>query len=124
VTTWKPTPEECKLIRKSAENYARKRVKLEVGTRYNVNDSTVPESSNLYLVTQDRKGWNDTDLADTISWSDFKKNGVPLTLQGEALVDFYVYSLGSDGELETNVCVRYSLGRIQEVTDIHFSRIG
>ena len=50
----------------------------------------------------------DTDLADHMAWSQVVKEKFP----DDALLDFYVYSLGYDGQLEDNLIVRIEDGKV------------
>lgn len=105
---WKPTKEEAKAIRTAAGKLARCPVKIEAGIRYNLNDSR--ESVNIRLVTDDHFEWGDTDLADFISWTELLK-GIPTTFLECATIDLYLYNRYT-GELETNMIVYVSLGKL------------
>jgi hypothetical protein len=103
---YKPTSEECRIIRSCAGKSAgTKRIRLEPGMRYNMKVDGVEPHLNIALVTRDKKGdWDDTDLYDFRDWLTFRqgfevKPGAGII----GIIDFYVSSLGRDGELETNV---------------------
>lgn len=110
---WKPTPSERRIIRDCASRSAGMRsVKIEVGERYLI-EAVNLTSINIRLLSND-PDWNDTDLYQSLPWSEFVR-GVPLTDDGRALVDFYVYSPGEYGELKTNVQACYEHGALQWV---------
>ena len=115
MSIWKPTAEEVKLIRAAASREAgTSRIKLEPGIRLNTDAvDDFPQSFNIALVSND-PDWNDTDLADMTDWKFFRK-GVTLTDDGRAIVDFYIYSLGDYGELESNIIIYYSEGRLTSI---------
>lgn len=109
MSQWKITPAERRAIRAFAarsEKLKPRQIKLSVGERYNIDDAKkhldeTRRSTNIYLVT-DHPDWDDTDLYET--WDFFAKIGsIPLTREGRALVDFYVYKNDRDEELLTNV---------------------
>ena len=113
---WKFTSEEKKLIRAMAGRASSTaRITLEAGERCNTVDMTVENSVNQLLVDLDPDNLY-SDLADLIPWKDICKQGVPLNEKGEAEVDFYVYSLGEYGGLETNIQVNYQDGRIHSIS--------
>lgn len=102
---WKPSKAEKQAIRDYAAQChgiaGGNGVTLEIGKRYNIDGKTDVESINGNLVT-DCPNWDDTDLADHVSWTEFC-NGVELDSNGMAKIDFYVYSKGRYGELEGNI---------------------
>lgn len=104
---WKPTADECKKIRDYTKQEVRALSRMELGTRINTQDTSETVSSNIAIVAK-TENWQDTDLADLISWADFRK-GVELTEDGRAILDFYCYS--REG-LETNISVYYKDGAI------------
>lgn len=112
---WKFTKEEKKLIRSVAKQVcSSSRITLEAGERLHTEDISVENSVNQLLVDLDPDNLY-SDLADLIPWKDICKQGVPLNDKGEAEVDFYVYSLGDYGGLETNIQVNYQDGRIHSI---------
>lgn len=87
--TWKPTADQAREIR----DYAKMRsgsgwVKLELGERHNIVNQDDDRSSGNYALFGD---FENSDLYDFISWADFRKNGVELTTDGKAELDFYVH---------------------------------
>lgn len=109
---WKPTKEECDLIREAARREGQRRtIVLEVGRRFNVEREDLDSTINVALITDDPDNWDDTDLSETEPWSTFRK-GVQLTEGGAAIVDFYIYEMTRDRWLLGNVSVYYEAGRI------------
>jgi hypothetical protein len=111
----RPTSEEKRIIRECAQRASgHKRIEISPSTRCNM--KTGAEHMNICFVS-DEPDWNDTDLADNAyKWADFAK-GFELTEDGRAILDFWVYSLGYHGELETNVQAYWIDGRLARVTD-------
>lgn len=112
---WKPTPAQCAAIRHAACLEGRaKRVVIEPGIRCG-NERT---SMNILELTSDPVDWEGTDLFDYGKWEGFKA-GVPLTEDGRAIVDFYVFEMRTqhrrDTELLGNVTVTYEGGRITRI---------
>lgn len=99
-----------------------RRIALEPGSRVNTSDHGRGYNVNIRLVS-DEPDWNDTDLHDYISWAEFRK-GFDLTDDGRGLVDFYVYSLGHDGELITNVQAYFEGRRLVRVEGMSASLSG
>jgi hypothetical protein len=95
------------------------RVKLEPGERFNVNKSHMTANMNLDLVS-DLPGddHSDTDLWQTVGWDEFARKSVELTDDGRGCFDFYVYSYGEYGQLETNVTAYYVDGKLDHVTGV------
>ena len=113
----KPTAADCQIIRKCAQRSSgHKRIKLEPGIRHNTEKDGIARSINIARVS-DHPDWNDTDLWSTTDWQEFRK-GVDLTDDGRGIFDFYVYSLGYHGELETNVVAYYEAGKLVKVTGV------
>lgn len=111
---FKPTPAQCSIIRKCAQRSSgHKGVKLEPGIRHNTEKDGVPHSINIAEVS-DHPDWNDTDLWSTTDWKVFRERAT-LTDDGRGIFDFYVYSLGHHGELETNVVAYYEGGTLIRV---------
>jgi hypothetical protein len=114
----KPTPDEKRIIRDCAKRSAGcGRVRIEPGYRYNMNDPTRnegPDDLNIALLS-DQPDWEDTDLADTTDWETFCKHGFQWAEGQRAIVDFYVYSTGDRGELETNVTAYWENGLMVRV---------
>lgn len=114
--TYRPTSEDKSIIRDCAKRSAgKKRVEMNPGLRYNI-DGKYPNVRSLNIaMVSDHPDWNDTDLWDnTYKWSDFTK-GVELTEDGRGIFDFYVYSLGYHGELETNIVAYVEGGKLVRV---------
>jgi hypothetical protein len=118
-----PSKAECALIKAAAAAESQPKLKatqvdLCPGLRHNVDEDSVSESINIALVTKMNDGtWGDTDLADTLDWSNFL-SGVPLTEDGRAIVDFYIRSNRNsedDEGLYGNVTVHFSNGRLETV---------
>lgn len=123
-----PTRHECAIIRDCAQRSAGcKRVKLEAGERCYIGDDAEFAAK---LAADPSRGWelnialvqpghdwdfNDTDLADHCDWSWFRRKGFHLTPDGRGIVDFYVYSLGYYGQLETNVTAYWQDGQLVAV---------
>lgn len=123
---WKPTAIERKALIEAAAIAARapsRAISLNPGNRHNPEDDSKPISSNQLLVSNfhtPEKCCEDTDLFDTYDWDWFCK-GVELTLDGRAVVDFYIRPNGrasrelqEDGLLD-NIVVVYGQGRIQHI---------
>lgn len=91
------------VARKSSGVY---NIKLSVGIR--VCFSQALENVNSLLLPQ-----ND-DLSDHMEWGRFRR-GFDLTADGRGHVDIYVYSLGDDAELKTNVQAIFAGGRLVRV---------
>lgn len=113
---YKPNAEEKRIIRRCAEKSAGfKRVEINPSTKRHLDDLSKPEHMNILFVTNEPKGWNDTDLADNcFSWGDFLR-GVEMTEDGRAIIDFYVYDMGRYPELQTNVTIYVEGGRLVRV---------
>lgn len=110
---WKPTSEERKAIRAYAKSAANHRgVVLEPATRFSLTGRGV--NLNVRLIS-DEEDWGDTDLNSHMNWSDFCYHGIDLTPEGRGIVDVYVYSLGRDGELETNIQIVIENGRLAQL---------
>jgi hypothetical protein len=113
---YRPTAEDKRIIRDCAQRSSgHKRVSLRIGERHNL-EKDVPRSTNIARVSDD-PDWNDTDLYEHHDWAAFTK-GVELTDDGRGVFDFYVYSTGRDGELETNVWATYKDGKLVEVEGV------
>lgn len=112
--TYRPTSEDKRIIRDCAKRSAgKKRVEINPGIRHNT-EVDRGQHMNIAMVS-DHPDWDDTDLwCNASKWSDFVK-GVELTEDGRGIVDFYVYSLGYHGELETNVVAYIEGGRLVRV---------
>ena len=113
---YKPTSEDKRIIRDCAQRDAGfKRVEICASTRHNIEqDLGVGEHMNVAFVSA-RDDFSDTDLSDnSYKWSDFTK-GVELTEDGRGVFDFWVYSLGYHGQLETNVTAYYENGKLVRV---------
>lgn len=112
---WIPTKEERDLIRTAASKevgLSIRRLVIEPGIR-TANDSLADAQMNIALLTND-PDWNDTDLADMSDWDTFCE-GVVLTNDCRAIVDFYIYTRGNDGQLESNITAEYSAGSIRSI---------
>jgi len=114
-TKHKPTSEEKRIIRRCAQIDAGKRgVILEPGERYNIEaGNTQVTAINIALLSDD-PDFGDTDLFGMMPWSEFTK-GFELAPRGRAVVDFYVYGTGKNGELETNVTAYWEGGKLVRV---------
>lgn len=110
---WKPSAPQLKAIRAYCARIHKEKprgIVIEVGNRYNTDDENSINCMNILRVSKENAwdpycGWDDTDLADTVYWSSFKSDGVPLDSKGRALLDFYIYkkSIGDfHGELLGN----------------------
>jgi hypothetical protein len=89
-----------------------RQINIEVGVRYNLKSGT--PSTNVYLV-DDTPDWDESDLHDFEQFS--AGYSVPLTREGQALIDFYIYRNDRDRELLTNVQAYFETvdGRVQMV---------
>lgn len=125
---WKPTQEECNMIKKAASLESSPylsifRLRLEPGIRYNLDNSSIPESMNIKLVSK-LEDWDDTDLSECGDWADFRK-GVKLDNEGKAVVDFYIRAANdaiAQNEwcsLFGNVIVEYADERIISIRGCH-----
>lgn len=108
---WKPTSAEKKALRGYAAKYEKRRpgqLHIEIGIRHNL-EVDRGTSVNVMLVS-DLVDWDDTDLYDRCGWSDLDY-GVPLTREGRAVVDFYVYERewNDHGDLLTNIQAHVAL---------------
>ncbi|UVD36636.1 hypothetical protein RCXUPER_218 [Rhodobacter phage RcXuper] len=88
-----------------AERLQPRQIDLDLGYRYSISDvkknpHDVRISSNVYLVDE-TPDWEESDLHDLRKFSEAK--AIPLTRDGRALVDIYVYKNDADRELLTNV---------------------
>jgi hypothetical protein len=100
---WTPDTMDRRLIRgyaARAEKLRPHQIVIEVGER--VNYATCTTSFNTLLLTDD-PDFDDTDLHDTRRFTEVKT--IPLTADGRAQVDFYIYEREGDdqGDLLTNV---------------------
>lgn len=82
-----------------AERLQPRQIDLDIGERYNLADPS-RSSCNVYRVDE-TPDWEESDLRDFWKFSDVKT--IPLTRDGRALVDIYVYKNDRDRELLTNV---------------------
>lgn len=82
-----------------AERLQPRQIDLDMGERYNLADPS-RSSCNVYRVDE-TADWEESDLRDFWKFSDVKT--IPLTRDGRALVDIYVYKNDRDRELLTNV---------------------
>lgn len=110
MTKIKPNREECRIIRKAAEDACRKEgqrlVRVEAGKRCALTLDVEP-SINIFLVDP-TPDWEDSDLFDFVSWADFKR-GFDAHGSGGGMVDFYCYD--REG-LCTNIQARFDGGRL------------
>lgn len=109
--TWKPTRDETQLIRECAARETGLRagsLSIEPGYRRNVD--TGCSAMNVAAISDD-PDWDDTDTIGVGRWTDFAA-GVPLTNNGRAIVDFYLY--GKE-RLRGNLTVTYAAGRIRAI---------
>jgi hypothetical protein len=115
---WKPTADEKKAIRgyaAKAEKCKPAQLHIEIGERYSLydgyhdRDGPTVMSTNAMLVDS-TPDWEESDLSQTWPWSDLK-HGIELTLDGRAVVDFYVYKKARNyhRELLTNVQAHVAL---------------
>lgn len=108
-----PSKADCEAIKAAAAREAGIKVGavlLEPGWRCGPRG----ESVNVALVSDDPE-WNDTDLADYGSWSEFRK-GIDLTADGRGIVDFYIgRRFDIDHELQGNVTCYIKGGKLAEI---------
>lgn len=120
--TWKPTRDEKKLIRECAARETGMRagsLSVEPGYRYNLNTGRI--AMNIATISDD-PDWDDTDTIGVGRWTDFAA-GVPLTDDGRAVVDFYLYGKET---LKGNLTVTYAAGNIlaiHGVGRVHFETV-
>jgi hypothetical protein len=112
----KPTSEEARIIRDCAQRSAGKgRVKINASTRISTVRDSEPNMNVAFVTDGDLDTLEDTDLfSNCLAWSDFTR-GVELTDDGRGCFDFWVYSTGYWGELETNVTAYYRDARLVRV---------
>lgn len=130
---YKPTKEDCVVIRKCAQMDAGYgQVEICPSTKYNTDDRSKSTHMNVLLVTNDdpekvlsdpEYNWSDIDLYDNAyRWRDFTK-GVELTEDGNGAFDFYVYApLNMNKELQTNVTAYYKHGKLVRVDGVPNTR--
>lgn len=113
-----PTQADCDALKAAAAREARLApgmVLLEPGLRFGP-IKTHAHHMNIALVSDDPQ-WNDTDLADYGTWSDFRK-GLELTEDGRGTVDFYLRTrFDPHGELHGNVSCTIVAGHLAEIHD-------
>lgn len=122
---WVPTKREVELIKLAASQESGPHVKvgalaLEPGVRCNLEDEARNTAAwaiqaypiNVALFTDD-ENWDDTDLDQYGTWDQFRQ-GVALTEDGRAMVDFYIRSR-FDPELCGNVTVYYADGKLTRI---------
>lgn len=89
-------------------------VRLEAGVRFG--PKTDAWCMNIAMVT-DHPTWDDTDLADFVTWRNFLK-GVELTEDGRGIVDLYVSKgYGIDSELMTNIVAEFDRDGMTKLTE-------
>ena len=114
----RPTSEEKTIIRDCAKREARRRaVELQIGERYNIaGRHTAPARGeiNIAFITDDPENWDDTDLQTLLKWSHFTR-GFLFADGGSAIIDFWVYSYGRPGELQSNVTAYWKQGKLARV---------
>ncbi|WP_428383825.1 hypothetical protein [Nevskia ramosa] len=119
--THKPTKAEIAIINACAERetgFSRRKLRLEPGLRINVDDSSIEPSLNVALVTREEgDDFGDTDLCETVPWTTFTA-GFELAEGGRAIVDFYCYSIGQCGELQSNVTAYWRDGKLSHVSGV------
>lgn len=124
---WKPTAQECKLIRlcgaiENSDGFAVGGITLEPGVRYIIGQGCEHDSMNELVLREVMVDGEQTDLAHCLTWADFRK-GVELDSNGAAQVDFYIRpksSLISKGDsLLGNVIAHYENGELVRVTGVH-----
>ena len=119
---WIPTLEEVTLIRSKAgveTGQAISKLVLEPGCRLNINEpQTIESNINILLVTKRTAegSWDDTDLDYPDELRTFKQ-GVTLTEDGRAIVDFYIQH--KDHGLFGNIVVYYGDGKIQRIEGVN-----
>lgn len=116
----KPTAWEKNIIRDCAKKSAGcKGVKLEPGERVRLGSQRGEPgdrySLNLALLADDDH-LDNTDLFTTRPWRDFV-DGFPLTGDGRAVIDFYVYETAYPGDLMTNVMAYWRNNKLMMVKD-------
>lgn len=121
---FKPTPEECRIIRACGEQTGGIRnAVLRPGSRYNMeSDAPKPHTFNIALISEmPFPKWDDTDLADNCTTFAEWRAGDILDEQGRGIFDFYVYRrMGRPGrdydeELMSNVTAYYEDGKLSWV---------
>ncbi len=118
-------PDLARIVR-SINNLGGRNAEAHPGIRYNMDDADKPMSVNIALVS-DHEDWDDTDLHKHGDWDDVFS--VPLSEDGRAIIDLYVYSNDSSSfrELETNlVCFfdKDGLERMEEVSNKNYWKRG
>ena len=110
---FKPTSEQKKIIRAcAAKSAGERRVEICASTRVSL--ITGKQHMNVAMIS-DEPDFEDTDLYDNaFKWSHFTR-GVELTELGRGVFDFWVYSVGQDAELKTNVTVYVEAGYMVRV---------
>lgn len=113
-TIHKPTSEEKKIIRACAQRDSGfKNVEINPSTKISLTNPALEPAMNICFVSDD-PDFGDTDLFDNAySWRDFTK-GFPLK-DGNAIIDFYVYNIGRDPELQTNVTAYWKADKLVRV---------
>lgn len=109
MSRWKPTADEKRAIRAFAaasEGRPPRALHIEIGERIG-EGGNFDTSFNILILTRGdttRDAFGTTDLNQPLPWS-FLDDGIELTEDGKALVDFYVYEKLFDdhGDLLTNV---------------------
>lgn len=115
---WIPTMEEVALIRAMAikeSGIGATSIVLEPGCRVNIHEPITIESNiNILLVTKrtEEGSWDDTDLDYPDELRAFKQ-GVTLTEDGRAVIDFYIQHKAHG--LFGNIVVYYGEGKIKKI---------
>lgn len=107
---WKPNMGDRNTIRAYAERAAHpaRNIEMEPGIRFALSDHERC-GTNVLLVdlpygTGETDDWEDSDLFSHSTWAELVNMGVPLTDDGRAEVDIYVYGTDDDGYgLQTNI---------------------
>lgn len=132
---FKPTLDDCRILRACAEKDVGRGVIMRPGSRHHIGEVPLhrepPADGDLNIAhyTNTFPEWDDTDLADNCyAFADFKSGKYQsLTEEGNGIFDFYLYKRTGvgrdyDEELDSNLTAYYVGGKLDRVECTGFNK--